>query len=520
MRTRIAVCALALLVVAACAPPGNPNASAPVAPSGPPDPSAVLRAAHAVGPVNLDPHLSTGLHDNLYIYPVYDRLIAEGENGALEPMLATGWEFSEDRSALILTLRDDVVFHDGQHFDAAAVKANLERALSIPASAVATQLSAIGSADVVDEFTVRLNLDGPAGALVNALAELGGAMISPAALGNEDLASVPVGSGPWRLVDFRAGDRLVYEAFDQYWDEGAQGVVGLELVIQSDDETRLNAIRSGQVDSTYIRGGQISQAEAAGLVVSNATLLNHVIVSLNTARAEFADPRVRRAMQHAVNREELVTATFGHEECTPGVQPWPAAYWAYSEDIGAERFAHDPELARTLLAEAGLAGGFSFTMEVSNVTAYPPVAEVLRAQFGEVGIDMRIHVTESAQVRENFQVNRSSDAALGVWGGSLDPSEYVAAAHLPGGSYNPGDLETPGIGELAQMGLEATDLKGRRPIYHEMTDILFGEEQPGSQIVLCNRTSVRVNSPQLTMNGAGVLLSGAYDWRYLTKSAS
>jgi peptide/nickel transport system substrate-binding protein len=225
-------------------------------------------------------------------------------------------------------------------------------------------------------------------------------------------------------------------------------------------------------------------------------------------------------MQHAINREELVAATFGPEECKPSVQPWPPEYWAYNANIGPDRFAHDPALSRRLLAEAGLPNGFGFTLEVSNVTAYPPVAEVLRAQFGAVGIDMQIRVTESAQVRENFQVSKSSDAALGVWGGSLDPSEYIAASHLPGGSYNPGDLETPGVAEFAAAGLEATDTEERAPIYQEMTDVLFGEEQPGSQIVLCNRTSVRVNSPQLALNGAGVLLSGAYDWRYLTKSAS
>jgi hypothetical protein len=160
----------------------------------------------------------------------------------------------------------------------------------------------------------------------------------------------------------------------------------IELVVQTDDDTRLNALRSGQLDATFIRAPMIPQAEGADLDVMPVPNLNHVHIVVNSSRSEFGDPRVRAAMQHAIDREALTEATFGQEECAPSTQPWAEGYWARHPDMDIDHWEHDPDLARSLLADAGLEDGFSFELLVPNVSAYPPVAEVIQSDLAAVGM--------------------------------------------------------------------------------------------------------------------------------------
>ena len=196
-----------------------------------------------------DPHVATNPFGRSWMYPFYDRLTQIDQNGAVQPMLAESWEFSADGASLTFNLRDDAFFHDGTPFDAEAAVANIERARN-PEIARGTfiDLLPVESAEVVDTYVLRLNLKAPGGALPAILSDQAGMMISPAAFDNEDLATMPVGAGPFRATEFRVDEVMFAEAFEDYWDPELPKVQNLELRFILDPTTRLNAVADGSVD--------------------------------------------------------------------------------------------------------------------------------------------------------------------------------------------------------------------------------------------------------------------------------
>jgi peptide/nickel transport system substrate-binding protein len=161
------------------------------------DPNGKLVFGLSVVPRNMDPVTANGIGDLPALAPVYDRLI-DYASGEYKPMLATSWQFSPDGSVLELKLRTDVKFQDGSTFDAAAVKANIERGQTNPKSNVKGFLSPIQSVEVVDPATVRLHVKpGEGYGLLSALSLLPGMMVSPAAMDKPDLDQYGVGTGPY-----------------------------------------------------------------------------------------------------------------------------------------------------------------------------------------------------------------------------------------------------------------------------------------------------------------------------------
>jgi peptide/nickel transport system substrate-binding protein len=236
------------------------------------DPNASARFALATGVTRFDPHRATSSYDNTWLFPVYDRLIHMSPSGVPIPGLAEAWHFGPDGAYLELALRAGVRFHDGAAFDAAAVAANMHHAKTVLGSSVKAELTHIQRVEVVDPLRVRLHLDKPDAALPLILSDRAGMMVSPAALDDPGLDLRGVGAGPFRHVEFRLGDRSVYQRFDGSWRPQDAGVAQLELLLIPDGTTRLNAVRSGQVDGTTIATLQIDQAKRYGLAVQTGVV--------------------------------------------------------------------------------------------------------------------------------------------------------------------------------------------------------------------------------------------------------
>jgi peptide/nickel transport system substrate-binding protein len=420
------------------------------------DPNASARFALATGVTRFDPHRATSSYDNTWLFPVYDRLIHMSPSGAPIPGLAEAWHFGPDGAYLELALRAGVRFHDGAAFDAAAVAANMHHAKTVLGSSVKAELTHIQRVEVVDPLRVRLHLDKPDAALPLILSDRAGMMVSPAALDDPGLDLRGVGAGPFRHVEFRLGDRSVYQRFDGYWRPQDAGVAQLELLLIPDCTTRLNAVRSGQVDGTTIATLQIDQAKRYGLAVQTGVGLEVLHVQLNRTQSEFGDRRVRQALNHAVDRQRIVRAiAFGKGE--PSSQDFPTGYLAHDPLAGTDYYDYDPERARSLLADAGLPNGFSFQLIVPNIQSFLPLFEALQYQLAEVGIDAEPWVLEGAQISERFYGKREGDAALVTWGGRPDPSQTIDLLFTPGALPNPGDHSTPGVIRLAALARQEID---------------------------------------------------------------
>ncbi len=425
------------------------------------DPDATLRFAFASGVTRFDPHRATSSYDNTWLFPVYDRLIHMDPDGRPIPGLATRWSFGAAGDWLDLELRQGVVFHDGAPFDAAAVASNLERARTVRGSAVASELASIERMEIRGDFEIRLHLAHPDAALPLILSDRAGMMVSPDAFDDTMLDRRGVGAGPWRHVEFRTGNRSVYERFDAHWEPGAAGVRRLELRLIPDETTRLNAVRSGQLDGANLASLQIAEARLSGLEVISRVGVEFLHIQLNRTQSHFADRRVRQAINLALRRQALVDALgLGHGEAS--VQPFPEGYVAFDAASGREYYPYDPERARALLAEAGFADGFEFELIVPNIPSYMPLFEAVQAQLNAIGLRPRPRILEGAQISERFFGAQESAAALVQWGGRPDPSQTIDLLFTPGAMPNPGGHTTEAVQRLARAARSELDPERRQ----------------------------------------------------------
>lgn len=408
------------------------------APSADPDPSEVLRWGELKDVTSWDGHRASVSQDNQILFTTYDRLVHQDAGGELVPGLATDWNFAEDGSYLELTLREGVTFHDGEPFDADAVKANIERGQSLEDSAVQGELAPIDEVEVVDDYTVRFHLDTPAGNLPNVLTDRPGIMISPAAFDNPDLDTNPVGAGMYRVTDYQPGASISFEAYEDYWDEDAQLLAGIEYSILPDETTRMNALRSGQIDATVLTPGQTEEAESEGFVVQASPTLEVHYVVINHGKPPLDQVEVRQAINHAIDRQALVEGVlFGNGE--PAWQMFPEGDAAFNPEV-VDYYPYDPDRARELLAEAGVAEG-DINLQLMDLAGTPLVNQanqVLQAQLGEVGINVEIVPVERTEVVETFYQNEVGDLLQGPWGGRPSAEQVFALIYQRDGFLNTG----------------------------------------------------------------------------------
>lgn len=438
-----------------------------------------------------DPHLASGSQDNTWLYPVYDRLIHNTPAAEPIPGLAEEWEFLEDGMILELRLRQGVTFHDGEPFNAEAVRANLERAKTIEGSAVASTLAGVESVEVVDEHTVRLHLTAPDASLPLVLSDRAGAMISPAAFDNPDLDTNPVGAGAYRVTNYIPEDRAVYERYEDYWDVENTHLAGMEIVLITDPQTRLNALISGQIDASELDPPQIEQAEGAGLNVETGQDVSFGLVQFNSQRRpEFADPRVIRAINHAIDREAITEGIF-FGRASPAVQPMPEGYFAHNPEMGPDYYPYDPELARELLAEAGYADGFAFELVTTTVPARVQTSEAIQAMLAEVGLQVTVRpIAGAGPFLDAVYGNAEADAWMLAWGGRPDPSMTLGLLYLPGSFNNPSNQSTERVQELHAQSLATFDPDERAEVLQELSAAVVEDALPVIPLYFPEKVSV------------------------------
>jgi peptide/nickel transport system substrate-binding protein len=410
------------------------------------DPDATMRYGAANVPSRLDPHRSSNGYDQNYLAPVYERLIHQTTEAELEPGLATEWTFVDDLT-FEMTLREGVTFSDGTPFDAEAVKANFERAKTVEGSGVAAYLASVDAVEVVDPTHVRFTLNRPDATLPNQLATRPGMQVSPAAMENPDLDTMPVGSGPYVLREYRDGEVAIYDRNPDYWDTEWVGPAHLEIWYFADAQTRLNALQSGQVDAAPLDVSQIDEVKNAGqFTVDEYQTIETYHFQPDRTKSEFGNPLVRQAISHAIDREAIVEGLMlGY--ATPATQ-WVAPDTPYYIDDLGDSTTYDVERARELMAEAGLEDGFSFTAGVSVQPVFTRLAEILQAQFAEIGIQMTVE--QNPQLADAFFVQNAYDAIVSAYPGRVDPSETTQIYFNSESFSNPGREIAPEV-EAAWM---------------------------------------------------------------------
>jgi peptide/nickel transport system substrate-binding protein len=206
-----------------------------------------LRIGLQADPVTLDPAQSAAFWERVVMAATCDKLIDLDPSLDYVPQLATKWVWSADALALTLTLRAGVTFQDGEPLDGEAVKFNIERYKTAPTSRRVSELKPVKSVTVIDPLTVRLDLSEPYAPLMAQLADRAGMMVSPKAareLGDK-LSTRPVCAGPYRLTEWVAQDRIVFDRFERYWNAAAITIPRVVYLPIPDDTVRLSNLRAG-----------------------------------------------------------------------------------------------------------------------------------------------------------------------------------------------------------------------------------------------------------------------------------
>src|SRR5476649_2823233 len=209
-----------------------------------------LRIGLAEDPDVLDPTLARTFVGRIVFSSLCDKLFDIDEKLAIVPQLATGYEWSADSKTLTLKLRRGVTFHDGEKFDAAAVKFNIERHKTMPGSNRRGELAPVASVEVLDPATVRLNLTAPFAPLLAILTDRSGMMVSPKAAQAEGdkFGAKPVCSGPFKFNERVAQGRIVLDRFPNYWNKGAIHFDKVTYEPFVDQTVKLANLKSGQLD--------------------------------------------------------------------------------------------------------------------------------------------------------------------------------------------------------------------------------------------------------------------------------
>ncbi|AUQ52781.1 ABC transporter substrate-binding protein [Phaeobacter inhibens] len=347
-------------------------------------------------PPHLDPtSAAAGAIDQVLYSNVFEGLTRFMGDGSVVPGLAQSWEISEDGLSYTFTLQDGVTFHDGSTMDAEDVKFSLDRARAEDSTNAQKALFAdIASVDVVDPLTVKLTLSQPNGNLLFNLAWGDAVIVAPETI--DTIKTAPVGTGAFTFTNWVQGDRIDLARNPDYWGE-APALSAATFKFISDPTAAFAAMMAEDIDafSAFPAPENLPQFEAdPRFQVLIGSTEGETILSINNKQAPFDDPKVRAAVAHAIDRQAIIDgAMFGYG--TPIGSHFAPHNPAYVDLTGTS--AHDPEKSRALLAEAGLADGFTTTLHLPPPSYARRGGEIIATQLAEVGITAEIINVEWAQ---------------------------------------------------------------------------------------------------------------------------
>jgi peptide/nickel transport system substrate-binding protein len=427
-----------------------------------------------------DTHKATGLHNGSILNQVSEPLVGLTTKGEVIPYLLQSWEQSRDGRTWTLRLRPGVRFTDGTPVNAGAVKVSLERFRKHSIGKAA--LAIVERVEVVDDATLRIVTRAPYAPLINTLGYHWIVVYSEAQIkkvGDDNLHTAPVGSGPYRFVHHKRGQEVRLEANDQYWG----GKPRIPTVISRpypDVSARILALESGDVDLIF----HVPPQEAARLA-RNPNLTVHtpatarvIWLYLNTQREPFKDRRVRQALYHAIDREAIVKNVFaGTAQILRS--PGPAGSVGYTEAF--DRYKYDPERARQLLREAGQPNlAFAVHHTPGRYLLSGQVLEAMQAYLRQVGVNMRIVDLEwgtLSQILAQPVDKNPVQAAFVGWrsvNGDMDSSiqDFASRFWRPAGN-NLSFYRNEEFDRLLDEEQGMLDSKRRLGLLHRMQEILM-----------------------------------------------
>lgn len=374
----------------------------------------------------------------------YEGLYGFNEKMELRPVLAESHEVTPDGLVYTFHLRKGVKFHDGTDFNAEAVKVNFDRVTNPDNKLKRYSLySNIAKTEVVDEYTAKVTLKTPFSPFINQLAHPSAVMISPAALAKygKDIAFHPVGTGPFTFVEWIQTDYLKGVKNPNYWRPGLPKVDAIKWVPVVDNNARSAMMRTGEAHFTFpvpFEQAAVLEKEPNINMVAAPSIIARYL-NLNMLQKPFDNPKVRQAINYAINKQALAKVAFnGYAIPSEGVVP---AGVDYAVKLGP--WPYDPQKARELLKEAGYPNGFETTLwSAYNHTTAQKVIQFVQQQLAQVGIKAQVQALEAGQRVEKVESHQDPATApvrmyYTGWSSSTGEADWAIRPLLAGDKTPP-----------------------------------------------------------------------------------
>jgi peptide/nickel transport system substrate-binding protein len=450
-----AFCVLAALVLAL-----SPPAQAA-------DPKAELRVAIPWTPENLDPTMNLSSIRAQVGVSLFDSLVGRDAANRIVPELAESWKLL-DENTWQFKLRRGVIFHNGEPFNAEAVRFTLQRVLDPnQKSPNRANIAEISKVEVLVDFTVHLVTRQPYAPLLNRLIDF--PILPPrdtAEKGTQGVALRPVGTGPFKLVELVKDEHLIVEAFDRHW-RGTPKIRRIVFKPVPEPFTRTAALRNGEVDVITNVPPVLAREldRVPGIRVHRIPSTWMIYLGLNTFKKPFSDVRVRQALNYASDMDAIIkTVMEGNGRRTPG----PLTPNMFGYDGSVKGYPYDPAKARRLLAEAGYPDGLEITLDSpeGRYQGDKEIAEALAGQWQKAGFKPKVQVSEWGAYFKRYLAKQFSDAyLLGLGGPMQDGDELFNLVSSKGrGLY----YKNERIDQLFDAGRSTMDPAKRRKIYSDL----------------------------------------------------
>jgi peptide/nickel transport system substrate-binding protein len=442
-----------------------------------------LRIGLAEDPDVLDPSLARTYVGRIVFASFCDKLFDIDENLNVVPQLALSHSTSADGKTVTIKLRPGVTFHDGEPFNAEAAKFSLDRHANLTGSFRKPELAAVDHVDVVDPLTINVVLKTPYSPLIAQFTDRAGMMVSPKAVkeAGDKFGLHPVCAGPYKFVERVQQDRIVFEKFKDYWNKDNVRIDRVVFLPIVDSTVRLANLKSGALELIErVLATDIKDVRAdSKLKLATALELGYQGLDINVDNgAQAKNPlgqsaKVRQALSLAIDREALNQVVF-NGEFKPGNQ-WVSPENPYYQQAYPVP-KRDVAKAKALLKEAGVTAPFDVDFMVPKGAETQAVAEVMQAMAAEIGINLKIRVTEFAtSLKQAEQGNYQ--AYLLAWSGRTDPdgNTYIFfKCNAPQDSMGYCNADVDKLLDEARV---PSELGARKAIYEKLTKTII-EDAP------------------------------------------
>jgi len=352
-----------------------------------------LTLGMSVEPSGLDPTAAAPVAIGQVVWQnLFEGLVSITKDGKIQPQLAESWDISDDGLTYTFNMRDNVTFQNGKKFNAETAKYSIDRILKADSINPQKNLyQAIETATALDSDTLVLTLSTPSSDLLYWLGFPAAVMVEPSSEATN--ATNPIGTGPFKLLNWKKGNQLTLIKNNNYWSEQPK-LDKVTFRFISDPQAQAAALNSGGIDAmpqfqAPELVNQFKQNSAFATVIGTTSM--EVVAGMNNAKKPFNDVRVRQAMMMAIDRQAIINATnegFG----TPIGSHFSPSNASYEDLTGV--LPYDPTKAKQLLSEAGYPNGFTFTMKMPTLTYAERAAEIMQAYYAMIGVTMVLESSE------------------------------------------------------------------------------------------------------------------------------